>query len=132
MPFYCLYLFIIELMSLLSSNWKIFPTGILGFVSSYSVPLSAWETHTLIIQGTSKMCLFISAVGTDLRYAKNSLKKKSTLFLFETVLLKLSQAFQRSLFTAPDWFCSFKCYINQWNKSVSIVIFYSTLFLWKI
>ena len=64
----------------------------------------------LLTQGISAMCLFISAVGTDLKYARNSSggKKKAQLyFCFESVLLKLSQALQRSLFTAPDWFLQF-------------------------
>jgi len=54
----------------------------------------------LLTQGISAMCLFISAVGTDLRYARNSSggKKKAQLyFCFELVLLVISSTSEISI-----------------------------------
>ena len=61
-------LFAVELMSLLSGNWKMFLTGILGLVLIQCHSLR--NSHASNSRHFSNV--FISAVGTDLRYARNS------------------------------------------------------------
>lgn len=101
-------------MSLLSDCWQIFPIGILNFVSLYfNTEVSARNTHTIGLDSFQQN-----------RCARNNLKKKKQFhFSFETVALKSFQTVQ-SLCSSPHVaLCSLKYDINQWNESVSIVIF---------
>lgn len=109
----CSIVFSSKLVSLLSDCWQIFSIGILNFVSLYfNTEVSARNTHTIALNSFQQN-----------RCARNNLKKMQFYFDFETVVLKSFQTVQ-SLCSSPHvTLCSFKYDINQWNKSVSIVIF---------
>lgn len=113
-PFYCLFLLFIKLMSLLSGNWKTFPLRILDFVTSYTKLQSArGNTHyNSKIISTIFLLIFISAPSVDFRCIRNISKNKETNSSRSSDICCL--LLQVGLF-------NFKCYKNQWNKMIAVI-----------
>lgn len=129
MPFYRLFIFNIKLVSVLCDSWKIFPVGILDFVSSYfKIP---WFGKHALQLWTHCNDVFISAAGPDLRCARNSPKRK--IDAVWDICAEVTSGSLRDLCSLPQiGLCSFKCFVNQRNRVWALSFFRALLFLWKI